>query len=159
MVGYGGVIRDENGYIEFIFHCNLGKAIKNMVELMALQQCLKFLRDANLHNVIIEVDYELIINSVKKICYGSALERVSKHWRLLPVYQRIQSHMQNMRTLCFKHVRMKANKLVDILANDRALCAKSRNIYRCIEVPQVRLRDECLRQENVDREPYQNMRL
>lgn len=37
MVGYGRVIRDENGCIEIINHSNLGKATNNMVELMALE--------------------------------------------------------------------------------------------------------------------------
>ena len=156
MVDYGGVIRDEKGCIEIIFHSNLGKATNNMVELIALEQCLEILRDSNLHNIIIEADSKLIINSVKKICYGSALEKVSSHWRLVQIYQRIQTHMQNMRTLSFTHVRRTTKKLADILANEGVLCAKSINKYKWIETPQGRLRDECLRQVNVDRELYQS---
>lgn len=105
MVGYGGVITDEKGCIKIIFHSNLRKATNNMAELMALEQCLEILRDSNLHKIIIEVDSELIINSVKRILYGSALEKVSRHWRLLQIYQRIQSHLYNMKTLSFTHVR------------------------------------------------------
>lgn len=41
--GYGGVLRDENGSVIFIFHCHLGKATNNMAELMAMEQCLDFL--------------------------------------------------------------------------------------------------------------------
>jgi len=114
---YKGVIRDEKGCIEIIFHNNLGKATNDMAKLVALEKFLEILRESNLHNTIIEADYELIINSVKKICYGSASEKVSRHWRLLQVYQRIQSHLQNMRTLSFTHVRRTTNKLMDILAN------------------------------------------
>ena len=66
MSGYG-VIRDERGCIKIIFHSNLGKATNNMVELMALEQCLKILRDSNLHNIIIEADSEFIINLVKRM--------------------------------------------------------------------------------------------
>lgn len=80
MAGYGGVIRDEKGYIQYIFHCNLGKSTNNMTEFMVLEQCLEILKNDNLHNIIIEVDFELIINSVKKTCYGSAPEKVSRHW-------------------------------------------------------------------------------
>ena len=79
MAGYGGVIRAEKGFIKAIFHSHLGKATNNMVELMALEQCLEILMDSNLHNTIIESDSELIINSVKKICNGSAPEKVLKH--------------------------------------------------------------------------------
>lgn len=41
--GHGGVLRDENGSIIFIFYCNLGRDTNNMVELMAMEQCLDFL--------------------------------------------------------------------------------------------------------------------
>ena len=40
MASYGGVIRDEKGCIQCIFHCNLGRATNNMAKLMALEQCL-----------------------------------------------------------------------------------------------------------------------
>ena len=40
IAGYGGVLRDEEGIIIFIFHYHLGKATNNMAELMALEQCL-----------------------------------------------------------------------------------------------------------------------
>ena len=93
MAGYGRVLRDEKGCIETIFHSNLGKATNNMAELMALEQCLEILRESNLHNIIIEANSELIINSVKKISYGSAPDKVSRHWQLLPVYQCIHSHL------------------------------------------------------------------
>lgn len=156
MAGYGGVIRDEKGCILYIFHYSLGRATNNMAELMALEKCLEILKNDNLQNIIIEADSELIINSVKRIYCGSAPEKVSRHWRLLRVYQRIHAHLQNMRTLSFKHVRRTANKLADILANKGALCSKSSNKYRWHEVPQGRLRDDCLSQANTDRELYQN---
>ena len=83
MAGYGRVIRDEQRHIKVIFHSHLGKATNNMAELMALEKCLEILIESNLHDTIIEVDSELIINSVKKISNGITPERVSKHWRLL----------------------------------------------------------------------------
>lgn len=83
MVGFGGFIRDEQGCIKDIFHSHLGTATNNMGKLMALEQCLEILIKSNLHNAIIEVDSELIINEAKKICNGEALGKVSKHWRLL----------------------------------------------------------------------------
>lgn len=64
--GYGGVSRDERGSIISIFQGHLGKATNNMMELMAIEQCLEFLKQDNRSNVIIEADSELIINSVKE---------------------------------------------------------------------------------------------
>jgi len=65
--GHGGVLRDEKGNILFIFHGHLGKATNNMAKILAMEHCLEYLLLDNLHNVIVEVDSELIINSVKKI--------------------------------------------------------------------------------------------
>lgn len=125
-----------------------------MAELMAMEHFLEILRDSNLHNIIIEADSELIINSVKKIGNGLALDKVSRHWRLLQVYQRIQSHLQNMRTLTFIHVRRTSNRLVDILANEGMLCSKRNIRYDWIRIPQGHLQEEFSRQVNLDREFY-----
>eukprot|EP00253_Pinus_taeda_P010632 PITA_10632 len=116
-VGFGGALRDENESILFIFHCHLGRATNNMAELMALEQCLDFLEQDNRQNVIIEANSELIINSVKRISCGTEPKKVSKHWRLIQVFQRIQLHLLCLRTVSFNHVRRTANKLADILAN------------------------------------------
>lgn len=78
IVGFGGVLRDENGCILFIFHCHFGRTTNNMVELMALEQCLDFLKKDNLQNVIVKADPELIINSIKRISGGTESEKVSK---------------------------------------------------------------------------------
>ena len=84
--GLGGVLRDEEGSIIFIFHCHLGRATNNMAELMALEQCLEFLTQNHGSNVIIEADSEITINSVKRINYGTRREKVSNHWKLIQVY-------------------------------------------------------------------------
>ena len=104
IASYGGVIRGDKGCIQYIFHCNLGRDTNNMVELMALEKCLEILKNENIQNIIIEADSQLIINSVKRVFFGLAPEKVSRIWRLLQVYQRIHAHLKNMRTLSFKHV-------------------------------------------------------
>jgi len=90
-----------------------------MAELMAMELCLEILLKYNIQNVNIEVDSELVINSVKRINVGVALEKISKHWRLLQVYQIIQTHLRMLRTLRLVHVRREANKVANWLANER----------------------------------------
>jgi len=51
--GYGGVMRDEEGNIQVIFHSYLGKATNNMDELMAMELGLEILLKYNIHDVII----------------------------------------------------------------------------------------------------------
>jgi len=79
------VLRDDEGKIIFIFHYHLGKATKNMAELMALEQCLELLKLNHSSNVLIEVDSDISINAIKKISYGTTPERVSKQWILIQV--------------------------------------------------------------------------
>ena len=94
--GYGGVLRDEEGKIIFTFHYHLGIATNNMAELMELEQCLELFKLNHSSNVIMEADLEISINAVKKISCGTAPEKVSKHWRLIQVYQRIQKHLLSL---------------------------------------------------------------
>lgn len=72
---------------------------------------------SNCLNVMIEADSELIINLVQKIHNGTSPDKVFKHWNLIWVFQRIQSHLQGLCTISFHHVRRKENTLVDLLAN------------------------------------------
>ena len=127
-----------------------------MDELMVLEECLDFLKQDNLQNIIIEADFELIINSVKRICYGTELKKVLSHWRLIQVFQRIQFHLLDLRTVSFTHVWRTTNKLADILANKGALCTKSSVKFRWQEMPQGNLRENCLIQADEDRSLYRN---
>ena len=54
--GYGGVLRDEEGNIQIIFHSYLGQATNNMAELMAMECFLEIPFKYNIQNVIIEAD-------------------------------------------------------------------------------------------------------
>eukprot|EP00253_Pinus_taeda_P017486 PITA_17486 len=103
-IGYGGVLRDEDGNIIFVFHCHLGITTNNMAELMALEHYLELLKQTYCSTVSVEADSEISINAVKRINCGIAPEKVSKHWRLIQVYQRIQNHLLSLRTVSFNHV-------------------------------------------------------
>jgi len=64
-----------------------------MVELMVMESCLEILLKHNIHNVIIEADSELVINFVKRINASATPKKISEHWRLIQVYQRLQVHL------------------------------------------------------------------
>ena len=50
-----------------------------MAELKAMELCLEIPLKHNIHNVIIEADSKLVINSVKRINVGIALEKILEH--------------------------------------------------------------------------------
>jgi len=154
--GFGGVLRDETGRIITLFHGCLGKATNNMVELMALEQCLEFLIQNNCQNVIIEADSELVINAARRISNGTRSEKVIKHWRLTQVLQRIQVHLQVLRTFSFIHVKRRANKLADILANHGVGCKNSTILWRWNTMAQSNLKNLCQNQAEEDIEGYRS---
>jgi len=88
-----GVIRDAQGNTKYIFHDHLEKGTNNMAKLLALDQCLEILVEANLYNVIIELDSDLIIRAVKMIHNGTLPDKVLKHWKLLQIFHQIHSHL------------------------------------------------------------------
>lgn len=139
----GGVTRDEQGCIKEIFHSHLGKATNNMAELMALEQCLEILVNLNSHNVIIKEDSELIIKVAKKMCNGTALEKVLKNWRLSQVFHRIYTHLQIVRTVKFVHVERKENMLVDCLANEGVI-SKGSGWHVWESITPGKLCDDCI---------------
>ena len=154
IAGYGGVLRDEEVNIIYIFHCHLAKATKNMAELMALEHCLELLILNHSSNVIIEADSEISINAIKRIGFRASSKKVSKHWRLIQVYQRIHKHLLSLRTVSFSHVRSEANKLADTLANQGVFNTECRIEMKWQEMPQDRLKALCKEQEEDDREIF-----
>ena len=88
----------------FIFHGHLGKATNNMAEILTMEHRLEFLLQDKQHNVVVEDDSKLIINSPKKISLGMAPETFTKNWRLILIFQRIHNHLQGLCTISFKHV-------------------------------------------------------
>lgn len=76
---------------------------------MAWEQRLDLLRKDNCCNMIVEANLELVINLMKRINSTIALENVSKHWKLIGVFQRIQEQLQNLHIFSFQHVCRKAN--------------------------------------------------
>ena len=152
--GYGGVLRDEEGKIMFIFHCHLGKATKNMAELMALEQCLELLKLNHSSNFLIKVDSEISINAVRKISFGTAPKKVSQQWRLIQGYQRIQKLLQSLQTISFNHVQRKANKLADLLTNLGVINPDYKIEMNWQEMPLSRLKALCDAQAAKDKEIF-----
>lgn len=125
-----------------------------MAKLMASKQCLDLLKLNHSSSVLIEVNSEISINVLKKISYGTVPEGVSKQWRLIQVYQRIHKHLQCLWTVSFNHVRRRANKVADLLANQGVINSECRIKMKWQEMPPSRLKAICEAQAIEDKEIY-----
>lgn len=126
-----------------------------MAGLMAMEHYLELLVQSNRHNVMIEAYSELIINLVKKISWETKLEKASRNWRLIQVFQWIHNHLQSLRTFSFKHVRIKATKLADLLANQGVISKENRVTISWLELHQNRLKENFHDQADDDRLVFQ----
>lgn len=70
------------------------------------------------------------------------------------MYQRIQKHLLSLRTISFIHVRRKANKLADTLANQGVINSECRFEMKWQEMPQGRVKVLCEEQVAEDREIF-----
>lgn len=93
--------------------------------------------------MIVEAYSELIINSVKKISWGTAPEMVSKNCRLNKIFQRIDNHLLGLHTITFKHVQRMENKLADLLANQGVNCVEEKFATNWQELTQLSLKAKC----------------
>lgn len=73
------------------------------------------------------------------------------------MFQKIQYHLQVLRTLRFIHVRRKANKLVDILANQAVTYKDNEISMSWRSLPQSNLKGLFHNQVEEDKKVYQNI--
>jgi ribonuclease HI len=99
MTGMGGVIRDICGNIIWLFARSMGKSTKNATEFGSLKLGLKILSCERMTNTIMEGDSTLVTNMVKRIQNGMRVGKVQRHWRLAHSLQKIQEHLQTMKTV------------------------------------------------------------
>jgi ribonuclease HI len=118
LAGAGGVIRDSGGIIIRLYVGSIGNSTNNATEFGALELGLEILRREGMVNVIVEGDSTLVINTTKKLQYGTKVGKVLRHWRLAHSLQRIRKHLQTLNTIEFRWIRRSANALADRLANE-----------------------------------------
>jgi len=87
---------------------------------------------------------------MKKINNGTAPEKVSKHWKLIWVFQRIQG----LRIISLHHVHRKAKKLLDLLANQGVNCIENKVLIKWQELHPRRMKALCCEKVEEDKEVF-----
>lgn len=93
-----------------------------LLKFHTLEQGLRILVRNRIFNVTIEGDYALVIRTAKRLQCGSGFGKVTTHWRLAQIIQRIRAYLATLVSIDFNLVRRSTNSVTDRLANEGAAC-------------------------------------
>ena len=116
-VRYGGLCRDLQGRVIFVFLGSIGRDTNNSVELEGMIQALNCVVRSNSFPAIIENDSNIMIQIARWLEYGQVSGQVSTRWRLASLLDDLCGMLHTHSVVSFCHVRRDANKVVDLLAN------------------------------------------
>eukprot|EP00253_Pinus_taeda_P011233 PITA_11233 len=115
--GYGGVIRNAEGSVEYIYYGSTGINTNNMAELEGMWKGICVADQHNFYPLEVEGDSLILINAATRIQAGSSAAKIASSWRLLSRLETLEERLRRPNSIIFKHVRRNANKVADRLAN------------------------------------------
>ena len=115
--GFGGLCRDADGKILFVFLGAIGHDSNNSAELEGLLEGMHCLVRSNSFPAIIEGDSRILIQKARRLAYGRVSGQVATSWRLASRLAELRSLIHNHPAVSFSHVRRDANRVADQLAN------------------------------------------
>lgn len=115
--GFEGIGRDWKRIPLLTFLGSKGWDTNNSTELEGLWQGLSLAQNRGFFHLIIEGDFQIIINMVIKIMQGTPSSKVSSSWRMAKRLELIEIRLIHHRAITLKHIRREGNKVADLLAN------------------------------------------
>jgi len=124
--GFGGIFRDSEKTIRWIF-AEWGGAMKNNeAELWAVHQGLRTTIRNGYRNLEIEGDSQIVIDMLRKLNNGKNWEQIANSWRTAGIVQELEDLIRRIDYKFFNHVKRKGNQAVDFLANWRSKDRRNR---------------------------------
>eukprot|EP00253_Pinus_taeda_P032484 PITA_32484 len=115
--GFGGVIRNSDGVVIYIYYGSSGTNTNNMAELEGMWKGICIADHLNFYPLEVEGDSQILINAAIRIQVGSSAAKVASSWRLLSRLEALEDRLRQPNSIIFKHVRRTANKVADRMAN------------------------------------------
>lgn len=115
--GFGGAIQNHLGEIMWAYWGSVGWDTNNVDELEGILAGMALVANLNIQPVILEGDSQIIINLAKKLQQGYQVNKITKNWRLEFCVERLADIIGRFRHCAFSHVRRRANRVADKLAN------------------------------------------
>lgn len=115
--GFGGAIRNHRGDLLWTYWGNVGWDTNNVAELEGLLAGIALVERLDLQPVILEGDSQVIITLATKLQQGHKVDRLTKNWKLEFRVECLADTLGRYRHCAFSHVRRRANRVADMLAN------------------------------------------
>jgi len=115
--GFGGIFRDSNNQVRWIYADWGGQMTNKEAEFWALHQGLRIAIGNGYTNVEITGDSKIAVDMLRKLNTGQGWEKVTKSWRTVGIVQEIADWIKRIDYRLISHVRRKGNQAVDWLAN------------------------------------------
>lgn len=120
LAGYGGIFRNHEGIISYIFFDSLSRDSNNATKIEGLWHGLSIADKENFFPLEVEWDSQILIKAAIRLHSGSTATKVASSWRLLSRLEQIEKWLKVPRAITFKHIRRTSIKVVDRLANQGA---------------------------------------
>eukprot|EP00253_Pinus_taeda_P025949 PITA_25949 len=115
--GFGGIFRESEENIRWIYAEWGGEMTNNEAELSAVHRGLRIAVRNNFRNLEIEGDSQVVIEMIRKLNKGKNWEQIVSSWRTAGIVQDVGEILKSFYYLIINHVRMKGNRAADFLAN------------------------------------------
>ena len=115
--GYGAVIRDNTGQIQFLMEENMGYETNNSAEIWDLIKGIQMEIDNNLTRLTIEGYSRVIIELATKVINGKDPKKITPSWRLLGPLNSLKYLLKPSLTFTTSHISRSENKVANRLAN------------------------------------------
>lgn len=114
----GGAIRDSGGGILGIYLGCIGENTNNVAELKVLFAGLEMASTHGWFPIILEGDSQIILQMAEKLLNGKPVHKVAENWRMEHNLEQLRAKLIRHSEVQIHHVKRKANKLADLLANN-----------------------------------------
>jgi len=115
--GFGGIFRDSNSRVRWIFADWGGQMTNNEAEFWALHQGLQIAIRNGYSKLEITGDSQLAVDMLRRLNNGQGWEKVTKSWRTAGIVKEIAALLKRIDYRIISHVRRKGNQAADWLAN------------------------------------------
>ena len=80
LAGIGGILRNSEGEIQYIYSKTLGERTNDEMELVVMEQGLRILRKLQASAVVVEEDSQLAITAARRMYVGAKASKVTQYW-------------------------------------------------------------------------------